>query len=347
MLAVYYGTLGVEVAEVRVGRLTAGEFRGTIPPVQGWLFLYDLISLILGGAAGVIVLILYLKTRSPRLILYLVVNVLVSLIVAVLVFDQYSDLAGLETSLRPLVWSLIDFLCCGLAAVLPRMSRARLPRSAARIVERCFAALAAGLAVLLAIQDFFVHNSALYMTAYIGTYSLLSLALLYFGICHLPRNGVRRAGEPALRHYRRFLSILGALSLLLLPAFVAVDFFGWIILPFGLAIPRDLSLLPAFLILMSLGIVVTAAMEILEPSQVLGPIVLDASSIGRHGFTKREAEVLPLLLQCLTYKEIGEQLFISPGTVRTHVIHIYQKTGAGGRLELARILKEGGPTGSA
>jgi LuxR family maltose regulon positive regulatory protein len=41
--------------------------------------------------------------------------------------------------------------------------------------------------------------------------------------------------------------------------------------------------------------------------------------------TDRELEVLTLLAQRLTYKEIAAQLIISPGTVTQHVHNVYQK----------------------
>jgi LuxR family maltose regulon positive regulatory protein len=41
--------------------------------------------------------------------------------------------------------------------------------------------------------------------------------------------------------------------------------------------------------------------------------------------TEREHEVLALLAQRLTYKEIGAQLFIAPGTVSQHAVRIYAK----------------------
>jgi LuxR family maltose regulon positive regulatory protein len=49
--------------------------------------------------------------------------------------------------------------------------------------------------------------------------------------------------------------------------------------------------------------------------------------------TDREEEVLALLAQRLTYKEIAAQLIISPGTVTQHVHNIYQKLEAKGRKQ--------------
>ncbi len=59
----------------------------------------------------------------------------------------------------------------------------------------------------------------------------------------------------------------------------------------------------------------------------------------RHGLTRREGEVLSLLLGNKSNTEIGNELFISPGTVKNHTHNIYQKTGAGGRTQLFRMLE--------
>lgn len=53
-----------------------------------------------------------------------------------------------------------------------------------------------------------------------------------------------------------------------------------------------------------------------------------------HDLTRREGEILKLLLEHKTNREIGEELCISTGTVKTHVRHIYEKIGVTSREEL-------------
>jgi len=50
--------------------------------------------------------------------------------------------------------------------------------------------------------------------------------------------------------------------------------------------------------------------------------------------TPRELEIVRMLAEGLRNKEIGEKLFITEGTVKLHLHHIYEKAGVDGRLEL-------------
>ncbi len=47
--------------------------------------------------------------------------------------------------------------------------------------------------------------------------------------------------------------------------------------------------------------------------------------------TEREGDVLQLVAQGLTNREIAQQLFISPATVRTHLEHVFEKLGVRSR----------------
>jgi DNA-binding CsgD family transcriptional regulator len=57
-----------------------------------------------------------------------------------------------------------------------------------------------------------------------------------------------------------------------------------------------------------------------------------------YGYSRREGEIVLLLCQGLTYKAIGERLFISENTVDNTVQKIYSKTGVKSKLELIRKL---------
>jgi DNA-binding CsgD family transcriptional regulator len=54
----------------------------------------------------------------------------------------------------------------------------------------------------------------------------------------------------------------------------------------------------------------------------------------------REREVAALVLEGLTYKEIGEQLFISAKTVEHHVARMRQRLGSSSRGELFAHLRQ-------
>lgn len=52
-------------------------------------------------------------------------------------------------------------------------------------------------------------------------------------------------------------------------------------------------------------------------------------------FTDRETEILCLLAQGLTNKQIGERLYISAHTVKAHVASLLLKSNLTSRVELA------------
>lgn len=63
--------------------------------------------------------------------------------------------------------------------------------------------------------------------------------------------------------------------------------------------------------------------------------------------TPREREIIDLVSQGMKNREIAERLSITPGTVKVHLMHVFEKTGARDRYELAirgaRLLMETEP----
>jgi DNA-binding NarL/FixJ family response regulator len=58
--------------------------------------------------------------------------------------------------------------------------------------------------------------------------------------------------------------------------------------------------------------------------------------------TARETDLIRMIAKGLRNKEIAERLFISEGTVKVHLHHIYEKLGIDGRLALLRFARDKG-----
>jgi DNA-binding CsgD family transcriptional regulator len=66
----------------------------------------------------------------------------------------------------------------------------------------------------------------------------------------------------------------------------------------------------------------------------------DENKLVKLGITKREHEVILLLITGRTYKEIAAELYISLPTVKTHVSNIYSKAKVRNRLELSNLIQQ-------
>ena len=78
------------------------------------------------------------------------------------------------------------------------------------------------------------------------------------------------------------------------------------------------------------------------PVRVDGPFVLDAGKLKEVGLTAREHEILGLIAQGLSNREIGERLFVSENTVKTHSSRLFEKMQVNRRVQAVQKGKEFG-----
>jgi DNA-binding CsgD family transcriptional regulator len=78
------------------------------------------------------------------------------------------------------------------------------------------------------------------------------------------------------------------------------------------------------------------------PLMIGDPFVPDASKREALGITPREMEILELIAQGMSNREIAAKLFVSENTVKTHSSRVFDKIGAKRRTQAVQLGKQFG-----
>jgi DNA-binding NarL/FixJ family response regulator len=82
--------------------------------------------------------------------------------------------------------------------------------------------------------------------------------------------------------------------------------------------------------------------EVPMPVPAHPPFTVNVANLERLGVTPRELEILGLIAEGLSTREIAERLFVSENTVKTHASRLFAKLGARRRTQAVQLAKEAG-----
>lgn len=80
--------------------------------------------------------------------------------------------------------------------------------------------------------------------------------------------------------------------------------------------------------------------EVVREVVVSGPFILNEAKLRELGITQREHEILGLIAEGLSNREIGERLFVSENTVKTHSSRLFEKMSVNRRTQAVQKGKE-------
>ena len=83
---------------------------------------------------------------------------------------------------------------------------------------------------------------------------------------------------------------------------------------------------------------VVVVREVRVPSDA--PFAVDGAKLKELGLTPREHEILGLIAEGLSNREIGERLFVSENTVKTHSSRVFEKLGVSRRVQAVQKGRE-------
>lgn len=185
---------------------------------------------------------------------------------------------------------------------------------------------------------------------------LFQYAYLVFCIVFVLVNGRRqdaRYGKTGLDPFWRQMTRMAAVaSAIYIPFFIFFD----ILLPAFWPERSGLMFFPLFFIVWAVTAMIESVREARRFIEALAQAsaqipasdhqLQPAGTLNEHrmdgfGLSRREKEVVRLLAQGLSYKEIADSLFVSEATIKTHVARAYMKTGCGSKVAIINALRCG------
>ncbi len=298
-----------------------------------FLFLY-VFSLSSGVSGLFLGIFLYVKSRNKELLYYLSALVIWTLNNLSFILQIYAvSILGVRDSLFDLFHLILYYPTWAALSLCLPMLLFRFLKLEFRISRRLFHAFAL---LFLAFPFPLVTPSDV---RHLSLTNIASLAqvLLFFGILLntafvMKKNTKRIANQDV----KRLFSILFRLQIVFYPLMLLEK------TPLlERAFPFGIGAYPLFYFLCNSLWLYYVSRHLIFPE-----IVIDGFSdeldvfFGAYRLSKREKEICRPLLQGRSYKKIGDELFISYETVKTHVNNIYGKAGVKNKMELSSLIKK-------
>jgi len=142
---------------------------------------------------------------------------------------------------------------------------------------------------------------------------------------------------------RRHILLYGILAGLLIAGLKLIEY-RWLLLQHSLEIYGGLVAAIFAALGIWLGLRLTRPTEKVVVREVLVPapatFVRDEQKLEALGITPRELEILELIAQGLSNREIAERVNVSENTVKTHSSRVFDKLGARRRTQAVQLGKE-------
>jgi len=146
--------------------------------------------------------------------------------------------------------------------------------------------------------------------------------------------GYGSIGEPETRRMVRRMTLLTVGMLALIGGQIAV-----INLVAAARELRHVRFMQVLYYLGMLGVVFVYAVKYLFRPVGSLDVVIAEEFLERYGISRRERDIITMVMQGYANRVIGERLFISDRTVKNHISSIYRKTGVVNKVQLLNMVR--------
>ena len=245
------------------------------------------------------------------------------LLLITVTIDTFLD--GLDTkSTTPTLISLATILL-GVSTLLNVLKERVI--EVGRYFKKGLIGLALALAICVTFSDFFRLNQII---DYFTSGFLLSSVVYAMYLVRTTKPTSR------IKHREKIERITALACIIVLPIVIVFDYFPEYVPLFQFNANNPLKLtLPFLFIFISAGKLID---DIKRLSLFKPEVKTSQQNLKNYNFTKRETEIIELLIKGSTYNQISESLYISLPTVKTHVSNIYRKAEVKNKIALINLL---------
>jgi DNA-binding CsgD family transcriptional regulator len=127
--------------------------------------------------------------------------------------------------------------------------------------------------------------------------------------------------------------------MLFLP-FLMLDVFRGYFQNFFPEITIDFRFILLFYLLWNIYSLIVAVRNLLETSRMPAELIIPERILDKYYITRREKEIIELVIRGYSNQQIADKAFISLGTVKTHLNSIFKKMELKGRLALLSFIQK-------
>ncbi|BCZ48380.1 hypothetical protein psyc5s11_44470 [Clostridium gelidum] len=291
--------------------------------------LFCIISLFAGVSSISISCFIYNSTKKKALKLFIALNLSFFVIQNSIALGLYSKYADQVSSFIPFLYKLLDFLGTSFSSLfgvffINYLFGLEITNIKKKIFLSIFTFQFTGLAIYYLFETHYIFKFIMRASIFI-----VILYELYVGL----KNFKQVVNKDLKQAIKSFLLI----TIIFLPFMILESYKPYIQLIKNIELFKITSL-PSYFLIINIFNLIFVLKYFNTPSFIANNKLTDYFK-QKYDITEKQSEIIELMIEGITYKQIAEKLFISPKTVDNHVQNIYKKLNVNSKMQLSHFVR--------
>ena len=291
--------------------------------------LFCIISLFTSVSSVSISCFIYNSNKKKDLKLFIALNLSLFCIQNSITLGLYSKYTAQASLVIPFLYKFLDFIGTSFSSLLGLffinyLFGLEITKIKKKIFFSIFALQFIGIAIYYLFDTNYIFRFILH-----GSIILVIVYELYVGL--------KNYNQVMNKDLRQAIKSFVFITVIFLPLIIIESYRPYIKLIKNFELLK-ISALPSYFLIINIFSIIFA-LKYFNTASFMDNNKLTDYFKKKYDITEKQSEIIELMIQGLTYKEIAEKLFISPKTVDNHVQNIYKKLNVNSKMQLSHFVR--------